>query len=69
MNQTEVVAPEVQRNSSFQIGQFPREGQGETVKSSNLHSQRQILPFDVGRTVPSACPVEEFDSTRHLFSR
>ena len=50
MNQTEVIAPEVQRDSSFQIGQLTREGQGETVKSSNLHSQRQILPFDVGRT-------------------
>ena len=50
MNQAEVIAPEVQRNSGFQIGQFAREGQGETMKSSNLHPQRQILTFNKGRT-------------------
>lgn len=50
MNQTEVVGPKVQGHGSLQIGQFAREGQGEAVKSSNLHSQRQILPLDIGRT-------------------
>lgn len=50
MNQTEVIAPEVERDSSFQIGQLTGEGQGETVKSSNLHPQRQILTLHIGRT-------------------
>jgi hypothetical protein len=49
MNQTKIVRPEVQCHSGFQIGQLAREGQGEAVKSSNLHSQRQILSLHVGR--------------------
>jgi len=50
MNQAEVIAPEIERHSGFQIGQLAGEGQGEPVKSRNFHSQRQILSFDVGRT-------------------
>lgn len=50
MNQTEVICPEVQGDSGFQVDQLAGEGQGEPVKSSNLHSQRQILPLDIGRT-------------------
>lgn len=50
MNQTEVIRPEIERYSGFQVRQLARKGQGEPVKSSNLHPQRQILPFDVGRT-------------------
>ena len=50
MNQAEVIRPEVQSHGSFQVRQFARESQCEPVKSSNLHSQRQILSFDIGRT-------------------
>jgi hypothetical protein len=31
MNQAEVIDPEIPRNSRFQIGQFPRKGQGEVT--------------------------------------
>lgn len=48
MNQTEVI-PKVQGNRCFEIGQFLGEGQGETVESSDFHSERQVLAFDIGR--------------------
>lgn len=47
MNQVEIIGPKIQGNCSFEIGQFLGEGQGKPVKSSNLHSERQILAFDV----------------------
>lgn len=50
MNQAEIIGPEVQSHSSFQIGQLARESQRQPVKSSNLHAKCQILPFNVGRT-------------------
>jgi hypothetical protein len=50
MNQTKIVRPEVQRHSSFEIGQLAGKGQCQPMKSGNLHSQRQILPLDIERT-------------------
>ena len=67
MNQAEVIGPEVQGNSRFQIGQFAGEGQGEPVKSSNLHSERQILPLHIRRT--NLAVVGDTDHFRDLRSR
>lgn len=50
MNQAEVTGPEVKGDSGLQVHQLFREGQGKPMKSSNLHSERQILAFHVGRT-------------------
>lgn len=50
MNQAEIIGPEIQCDRGFQIDQFFREGQRETMKPSYFHPKPQVLPFHVGRT-------------------
>lgn len=50
MNQAEIIGPEIQRNSGFEVSQLARESQGQPVKTSDFHSEREVLPFDIGGT-------------------
>lgn len=52
MDATEVVVRKMQIHSSLKILQFPRERIGQTCEAAKLHSDRQVLPFNVaGRNV------------------
>jgi hypothetical protein len=49
MNQYEIVGPEIQRYSGFQVCQFAQEGEREPMKPRNFHSEGQILPLYIRR--------------------
>lgn len=59
VNPTEVVAPEVQSQSSPQILPLLGEGVRQTREPANPHTHREILPLNMGCANPTRVGIAE----------